>query len=119
MRKSLTRRERLRKSRDVKGLFGSGRRVEAGGMRLLFKRNGTSMNRFAVIVSRGCGGAVRRNRERRITREAFRQLKPELCQGFDLLFIVGRFGQGFQERQAAVRKLSVMANLCDLAGTKQ
>jgi ribonuclease P protein component len=119
MRKSLTRRERLRKSSDVKGLFRSGRRVEAEGTRLLYRMNGTPVNRFAVIVRRGCGGAVKRNRERRITREAYRELKPNLRRGYDLLFIVDRFGQGFKERQTAMRKLSLMANLCDRMDSKQ
>jgi ribonuclease P protein component len=119
MRRSLTRAERLRKSSDVKGLFGSGRRVDAEGTRLIYGKNGTCLSRFAVIVRKGCGGSVRRNRERRITREAYRELKSDLRPGFDLLFIVGRFGQGYEERKAVMRKLAMMANLCGQMDSRQ
>jgi ribonuclease P protein component len=115
MRKSLTRQERLRKSRDIKGMFSAARRVESRGVKLLYKGNGSPTTRFAVVVARGCGGAVRRNREKRITREAFRSLKETVVPGFDLVFLVLRFGATFAERHAALRQLFSRAGLRNAA----
>jgi ribonuclease P protein component len=111
MRRSLTRQERLRRSRDIKGLFAAARRVEWRGVKLLYKDNGSASNRFAVVVARGCGGAVRRNREKRITREAYRSLKESVTLGFDLLFLIVRFGAPFADRQASLRHLLGRAGL--------
>jgi ribonuclease P protein component len=112
MRRSLTRKERLRKGRDIRGLFADGRKVEARGLRLLYKANGTPVSRIAVVVGRGCGGAVRRNREKRITREAWRALKGSVAPGHDVLLVVGRFGAAFSERKAALGNLLERAGLC-------
>jgi ribonuclease P protein component len=98
MRRSLTRQERLRKSTEIKELFAAGRRVEARGLKLLYKANGRPGTRFAVVVARGCGGAVRRNREKRVSREAYRSLKDSVIPGIDLVFLVFRFGATYAER---------------------
>jgi len=111
MRRSLTRQERLRRSRDIKGLFAAARRVEWRGVKLLYKDNGSDSTRFAVVVARGCGGAVRRNREKRITREAYRSLKETVTPGFDLIFLIVRFGAPFADRRVALRHLLGRAGL--------
>ena len=117
MRRSRTRQERLRAGRDIKGLFAGGKRVEVGGMKLLYRGNGSVVNRFTVVVARGCGGAVRRNREKRITREAYRSLKDRVSGGNDLLFLVVRFGAPFFERRSAVEALLKRAGLTSRAGS--
>jgi ribonuclease P protein component len=105
MKKSLTRRERLRKSGDIRDLFKSGKRIESRGLKLLFKPNGAEVNRMAVVVARGCGGSVKRNREKRITREAYRDMKNDLNAGNDLVFVISRFGQGYGERRETLAGL--------------
>ena len=119
MRRSLTRKERLRNGRDIKSLFKTARRAEAGGLKLLFRVNGTAANRMAVVVAKGCRGAVRRNREKRITREAYRCLKERMVQGYDFLFIVGRFGASFSERQSSMAGIFAGAGLCDRADQRR
>jgi ribonuclease P protein component len=111
MRRSLTRQERLRRSRDIKGLFSAGRRIESRGLKLLYVNNGSPATRFAVVVARGCGGAVRRNREKRITREAYRSLKESVLPGHDLLFLVAGFGARFHERRSVMEQLLGRAGL--------
>ena len=113
MKRSLTRRERLRSSRDIRAMFGSAMRVEAQGIKVLVRRNGLPENRIGIMVSRGCGGSVRRNREKRVTREAYRELKSGLKSGNDILCIIGRFGQGVRERTHAMQMLFKRADLCD------
>jgi len=109
MRRSLTRDERLRAGRDIARLFRNGRKVDVGGLKLLHDRNGTAISRMAVVVARGCDGAVRRNREKRITREAYRSLKERIPLGHDLLFLVARFGSSFSERRSLMKQLLTRA----------
>lgn len=111
MRKSLTRKDRLRRNCDIRELFSSAARIEGRGVRLLYRSNGGRGNRFAVVVARGCGGAVRRNREKRITREAYRSLKETITSGHDLLFLIVRFGATFTDRCASMRQLVGRAGL--------
>ncbi len=89
--------------------------MDVGGLKLLHDGNGTATNRMAVVVARGCGGAVRRNREKRITREAYRLLKERVPPGHDLLFFVGRFGCSFAQRRSHMMKLLLRAGFHDHA----
>lgn len=43
--------------------------------------------RVGITTSKKTGNAVKRNRSRRIIREAARQLVPELSGGYDLVFV--------------------------------
>jgi ribonuclease P protein component len=92
-------------------MFSAARRMESRGMKLLFKTNGSPATRFAVVVARGCGGAVRRNREKRITREAYRSLKDGIRPGNDLVFLIVRYGAPFTERRAVMGQLLGRAGL--------
>ena len=80
-------------------------------MKLLYRSNGGQANRFAVVVARGCGGAVRRNREKRITREAYRSLRQTISSGNDLVFLVVRFGADYEGRLSSMRWLLSRAGL--------
>jgi ribonuclease P protein component len=115
MRRSLTREERLRSGREIRGLFSAARSVEGRGVRLLYRRNDGQGNRVAVVVARGCGGAVRRNREKRITREAYRSLKETITPGHDLVFLVLRFRASLAQRRAALRHVIDRAGLQNAA----
>jgi len=88
MRKSLTRRERLRGQAALKRVFGSRKKADCPGARLFFVENGLSFNRIVISPVRKFGGAVGRNRARRVGRDVYRNMKSELRPGFDLAFIL-------------------------------
>jgi ribonuclease P protein component len=111
MKKSLTRRERLRNTGEIKALISSGKRIDAEGLKLVYMPNGSGANRMAVVVGRGCGGSVKRNREKRITREAYRNIKPELKAGTDIIFMIRRFGQSYRQRLDSLSLLLLRAGL--------
>jgi ribonuclease P protein component len=50
-------------------------------------RNGLCYPRLGLSVSKRLGGAVVRNRWKRLLREAFRQIRPQLPVGIDLIVI--------------------------------
>jgi ribonuclease P protein component len=111
MRRNLSRKDRLRRNSDIRELFSTAARVDGRGAKLLYRSNDGPQNRFAVVVARGCGGAVRRNREKRITREAYRSLKETIRTGYDLLFLIVRFGATYADRSAAMQQLVGRAGL--------
>ena len=93
-------------------MFSRAPRVEARGVKLLYRSSAQEQTRFAVVVARGSGGAVKRNREKRLTREAWRSLKATVPGGRDVLFLIHRFGMGFAERRA------IMVHLLGRAGLR-
>ncbi|MDR1932255.1 MAG: ribonuclease P protein component [Spirochaetales bacterium] len=96
MRKSLTRRERLRGTAALKRVFTFSRKIACPGVRLLLAKNGLDYNRVVVSPVRKFGGAVARNRARRVGKEAYRCIKSSIKPGFDLAFILfpGDFSYG-------------------------
>jgi ribonuclease P protein component len=82
--------EHLRRPADFETVFQ--RRCSAADDWLLVyaRENGLSHSRLGLSVSRKVGGAVQRNRLRRLYREAFRLTKGELPTGLDLVLIPRR-----------------------------
>ncbi|MDR0410484.1 MAG: ribonuclease P protein component [Treponema sp.] len=82
------RNERLKKRADISVVFKKGRCVFCSGAKLFILQNGLEWNRIAFTFARKFGNAVQRNRSRRVSREAYRHLKSDLRQGFDLVLLV-------------------------------
>jgi ribonuclease P protein component len=84
------RRLRLRRGGDVRAARSRGRAIADGPLvvRVLPNASDPPANRYGVIAGRKSGGAVERNRLKRVTREALRALHPDLRPGFDLVIII-------------------------------
>lgn len=79
--------EHLRKSGDFDRVFARKRSVSDGRLLIYASENEKPYSRLGMSVSRKVGGAVVRNRLRRLYREAFRLTKAELPTGLDLILI--------------------------------
>jgi ribonuclease P protein component len=80
---------------------------------LSYLANELPHNRYGFVTSKRLGKAVRRNRIRRLIREAVRLQHPQLKQGFDCIFIArpAIIGQPFSEVQRIVYELCRRAGL--------
>ena len=82
------REERLKGRDEIRKVFSERKGVSCPGARLLSLRNSLPYNRIAFTFSRKFGTAVERNRSRRLSREAYRFLRKELRQGYDMVLLV-------------------------------
>ena len=105
-------RYRLKRAADVTAVFENGRR--AGDHRLtvraLPREDLPVRARLAVAVSKRHGPAVKRNRIKRLCREAFRLTRDELPAGFDYV-LLPRAGSEptLEELMASLRRLAEKA----------
>jgi ribonuclease P protein component len=101
MRKSLTKTERLKGRSSLRRVFNDAAKSELRGIRVYYIENDLDWNRIAVSPVRGFKNAVARNREKRICREAYRQLKHKLKTGYDLAFVLfpGKYSLSDRIRQ--------------------
>lgn len=79
--------QRLRTRAQFDRVFRRGARLDGRVFTLLVAVNGRTLDRLGLAVSRRVGGAVVRNRARRLLRESFRRLVPEGRPALDLVVL--------------------------------
>jgi ribonuclease P protein component len=79
---------RVRKRRDFERAYEEGKKVVMPEFALFGRRNGLAHSRLGITTTRKLGGAVKRNRARRLVREAYRTHREQMPTGFDLVFVV-------------------------------
>jgi ribonuclease P protein component len=75
------------RSAQVRRVFDMGRPLHAGRV-VLFLAPGSG--EFAVVATRRVGGAVERNRARRILRAAWREVAPQVGNDKDVVLVARR-----------------------------
>jgi len=88
-------------------MFEQGRRKSDSLVTLFVLPNELDFARLGVAVATRHGNAVRRNRVKRLAREAFRLMRNELPAGWDYM-VVPRVGREFtlENLQRSIRNLS-------------
>ena len=67
-------------------VYKKGKRSYHRNFILYYLPNGTSINRLGIKTGKKLAGAVGRNRIRRLVKESYRLLEPELKRGYDFVF---------------------------------
>jgi ribonuclease P protein component len=78
---------RVTRRNDIDRVFAHARRASDGTLTLLVTPNGLAFGRLGLGVSMKHGNAVRRNRVKRLCREAFRLIRSQLPTGFDYMIL--------------------------------
>ena len=109
-----TRKERVKRSSDIKKLFKTGNKVVAKGAKFFYLPNQLGINRIAFAIPRGYGNAVQRNKSKRISREVYRYYKMSMKTGFDMILLVYPGNDDFSQRSAQFRSLCQKAGILQL-----
>jgi ribonuclease P protein component len=100
MRKSLTRKERLKTHAELSRVFDSpDRQSDCRGAKLVARQNNQEHNRFAVAMVRKFGNAVKRNYSRRVLKEIYRNVKQEIQGNYDIVVVLYPGNYGYHERE--------------------
>ena len=78
---------RLKRTTDFQRIYEEGRRSGDGHLLLFALPSVPGTVRAGFSVSRKHGNAVRRNRRKRLLREAFRLYRAQLPQGYDFVLV--------------------------------
>jgi ribonuclease P protein component len=80
--------ERIRRRPEFQRVYERGARVHSRFSTVFLLPNGTTVGRLGIAATRKLGGAVQRNRAKRLIREVFRRNK--IAPGFDIVVIPKR-----------------------------
>ena len=95
----------LTRNNDFRRLYKRGKSLVDRNVVIYYSKNKLGFNRVGFTVGKEVGGAVTRNRAKRLMRESFRLLEPRLVQGFDFV-LVSRGRLPHLKRQAVDASLS-------------
>ena len=80
--------EHIRAREEFEAIYNDGRRVSGRLMTLFVGSNNRNTARLGIAATRKIGGAVVRNRAKRLAREVFRHHKPD--SGLDVVVVARR-----------------------------
>lgn len=81
----MQRRQRLSSRPQFSAVYREGVKVNTMSFRVIYRKNHLSLSRFATVVSRKFGTAVRRNQVKRNARSLFDQVQKKISPACDLL----------------------------------
>lgn len=83
----MVKKEIISKNRDFRRVYTKGKYFSSPVLITYIIKNRLNSTRVGITASKKTGNAVKRNRSRRIIREAFRILKSKVKSGFDIIFV--------------------------------
>ena len=85
MKNTLKKDERLKKRNEFKNVFDNGKIFKDSNIIAYFLSNKLKKSRLGIVVKKKLGNAIKRNRIKRLFREAFRDNKWQITQCIDII----------------------------------
>ena len=79
--------ETFKLNKDFRRIYGQGKNFIYPALVVYIKKNRLNRHRIGVTVSKKIGCAVKRNRAKRVILAAFRECRPMLRGGYDIVFV--------------------------------
>jgi ribonuclease P protein component len=101
---TLHREQRIRRHAEFQEIYKTGARVQSRYCTLFVKPNSFKVGRLGIAATKKLGGAVQRNRAKRLIREIFRH--NDVAVGFDVVVVPRRefFGATFTSLETDYRR---------------
>jgi ribonuclease P protein component len=111
----MNRRYRLTSSTEFRRVRREGKSYAHPLSILITCANGRAISRFGITASKSIGNAVRRNKAKRLLREALRGLMPSISDGWDVILIARSklLDADWQQIQTAISSLLRRADLLE------
>lgn len=77
----------LKENKDFRRLYYRGKSAAGANLVTYVMKRRAPETRFGITSSKKIGGAVQRNRARRVIRAAFSQLEDRLVNNYDIVFV--------------------------------
>lgn len=77
----------LTENADFRRTYYKGKSVVTPFVVIYYRKNNQNYNRLGITVTKKIGNAVKRNRARRIIKEAYRELEKSLKTGYDFVLV--------------------------------
>ncbi len=104
-RQTLGRNQRLLRTAEFQAAYAAKGRAADGRLVVYARANDRPETRLGLSVGARVGGAVVRNRIKRLLREAFRQTRAEFPGGYDIVIVPVAREYTFEEIQGRLRSL--------------
>ncbi|MCL2293855.1 MAG: ribonuclease P protein component [Spirochaetes bacterium] len=104
------------KKRDISKVFEISESIKISCIRLLYYKNSFTWNRIAVVLRKGYGNSVERNRARRVIKEIYREMKNSLPLGYDFIFLLTNKITNYKAANIIMVSLFKRAGLMDASG---
>ena len=77
----------IREQNDFNRVYNNGRSKGSKYVVVLYNKNKLPYSRVAFVASKKVGNSVKRNRSRRLMREAYRSFRDKIVPGYDIIFV--------------------------------
>ncbi len=107
--------QKLRLNKQFRRLYGRGKSFVHRGFVTYVLPNNTGSINYGITVSKKLGGAVKRNRAKRLITAAFRECTPRLKKGYDMVFVArsGIYSYKSYELTQAMLSHLISAGACE------
>ncbi len=77
----------MKKNRDFHRMYARGKSLVDRNFVIYYRKSRRDRNMLGITVGKKVGGAVQRNRAKRVIKESYRVLEPRIMRGYDIVIV--------------------------------
>lgn len=93
----------IKENRDFRRLYNRGKSFVSPALVIYFQNSRAGFSRLGITCGKKMGKAVKRNRVKRIIREAYRNLLPDFNKNIDIVIVARAASVSLKEPQIEVQ----------------